>query len=224
MPHILVIEDQKNLLRSITQTLRESGYEADGAGTLETADRLMSSTVDLVVLDLMLPDGSGLDWLSELRARGIATPVLVLTARDAIEDRVSGLDTGADDYLVKPFALDELMARIRALLRRDAHSPRPILSYGNVTVDLVARTAYRSSELIPLQNRQLELLAYLIAHADQVVTRDMIAREVWKETTATWTNVIEVQINQLRKKLDTPGDPSILHTVRGQGYLLGDAP
>lgn len=224
MPHILVIEDQKNLLRSITQTLRESGYDADGADTLEVASQLMSPTTDLVVLDLMLPDGSGLEWLSKQRAEGIATPVLVLTARDAIEDRVAGLDTGADDYLVKPFALDELLARIRALLRRDSHSGRSTLSYGNVTVDLVTRTARRGSEVIPLQNRQLELLAYLIAHASEVVTRDMIAREVWKETTATWTNVIEVQINQLRKKLDTPGQPPILHTVRGQGYLLGDVP
>lgn len=224
MPYILVIEDQKNLLRSITQTLRESGYEADGADTLEAACRLMSPTTDLVVLDLMLPDGSGLEWLSKQRAQGIATPVLVLTARDAIEDRVAGLDTGADDYLVKPFALDELLARIRALLRRDSRSGRSILSFGNVTVDLVTRTACRGSEIIPLQNRQLELLAYLIAHANEVVTRDMIAREVWKETTATWTNVIEVQINQLRKKLDLPGQPPILHTVRGQGYLLGDIP
>jgi DNA-binding response OmpR family regulator len=224
MPHILVIEDQKNLLRSITQALRESGYEADGADTLGAANRLMSPTIDLVVLDLMLPDGAGMEWLSQQRSAGIAMPVLVLTARDAIEDRVAGLDAGADDYLVKPFALDELMARIRALLRRDSRSGRTILYYGNVTVDLVARTARRGSELIPLQNRQLELLAYLIAHANEVVTREMIAREVWKETTATWTNVIEVQINQLRKKLDTPGQPPILHTVRGQGYLLGDVP
>jgi DNA-binding response OmpR family regulator len=127
MPHILVIEDQKNLLRSITQALRESGYEADGADTLGAANRLMSPTIDLVVLDLMLPDGAGMEWLSQQRSAGIAMPVLVLTARDAIEDRVAGLDAGADDYLVKPFALDELMARIRALLRRDSRSGRTIL-------------------------------------------------------------------------------------------------
>jgi DNA-binding response OmpR family regulator len=136
---------------------------------------------------------------------------------------VAGLDAGADDYLVKPFALDELLARIRALLRRDAQTSRTQLSFNDLTVDLVARTARRGSRTISLQNRQLELLAYLMAHANQVVTREMIARDVWKESTATWTNVIEVQINQLRKKLEQPDQPAILHTVRGQGYLLGDA-
>ncbi len=222
--HILVIEDQKNLLRSITRTLRESGFETDAAESIATANQLMSARVDLVVLDLMLPDGSGLDWLSSLRASGDNTPVLILTARDTIEDRVSGLDGGADDYLVKPFALDELLARIRALLRRDAQSNRTVLTLGDLIVDLTSRTAQRGNKPILLQNRQLELLAYLMSHANQVVTREMIARDVWKESTATWTNVIEVQINQLRKKLEQPGQPIILHTVRGQGYLLGDAP
>jgi DNA-binding response OmpR family regulator len=224
MSRILVIEDQKHLLRSITQTLRESGYDAEGAETLEAADQCMTPAIDLVVLDLMLPDGSGLDWLLRLRAAGVTTPVLVLTARDAIEDRVAGLDTGADDYLVKPFALNELMARIRALLRRDTYGSRPILTWGELAVDLVSRTAHRGTESLALQNRQLELLAYLVSHANQIVTREMIARDVWKEPTATWTNVIEVQINQLRKKLELPGRPPLLHTVRGQGYLLGDAP
>ncbi|WP_339910370.1 response regulator transcription factor [Symmachiella dynata] len=222
--HILVIEDQKNLLRSITRTLRETGFETDAAESIATANQLMSARVDLVVLDLMLPDGSGLDWLSSLRASGDNTPVLILTARDTIEDRVSGLDGGADDYLVKPFALDELLARIRALLRRDAQSNRTVLTLGDLIVDLTSRTAQRGNKPILLQNRQLELLAYLMSHTNQVVTREMIARDVWKESTATWTNVIEVQINQLRKKLEQPGQPIILHTVRGQGYLLGDAP
>ena len=222
--HILVIEDQKNLLRSITRTLRESGFETDAAESIATANQLMSARVDLVVLELMLPDGSGLDWLSSLRASGDNTPVLILTARDTIEDRVSGLDGGADDYLVKPFALDELLARIRALLRRDAQSNRTVLTLGDLIVDLTSRTAQRGNKPILLQNRQLELLAYLMSHTNQVVTREMIARDVWKESTATWTNVIEVQINQLRKKLEQPGQPIILHTVRGQGYLLGDAP
>lgn len=224
MPQILVIEDQKNLLRSVTQTLREAGFDVEGTETLESATQLMSAVVDLVVLDLMLPDGSGLDWLTKLRTVGNKTPVLVLTARDSIEDRVFGLDAGADDYLVKPFSLDELMARIRALLRRDAHASRTLLSFGDLTVDLVSRTAHRGGELLSLQNRQLELLAYLMSHGNQVVTRGMIARDVWKEPTATWTNVIEVQINQLRKKLEQSGRPAILHTVRGQGYLLGENP
>ena len=224
MPRILVIEDQPNLLRSLTRTLTESGFQTEVAATLQVARQVMSPVVDLILLDLMLPDGNGLDWLRDLRAAGDRTPVLVLTARDAIDDRVAGLDTGADDYLVKPFALDELLARIRALLRRDSTPAATSLSVGSLTVDLLARTASRDSEPLALQNRQLELLVYLMQHANQVVTREMIARDVWKEPTATWTNVIEVHINQLRKQLERPGQPILLHTVRGQGYLLGDGP
>jgi len=224
MPQILVVEDQTNLLRSILRTLNESGFEPQAAETLSRATSLMSASIDLVVLDLMLPDGSGLEWLHALRAAGNKTPVLILTARDSIEDRVAGLDTGADDYLIKPFALDELLARIRALLRRNAQSNEQEFTFGDLTVNLASRTVRRGDRSISLQNRQLELLAYLLAHANQIVTRDMIARDVWKESTATWTNVIEVQINQLRKKVEEPGQPSMLHTVRGQGYLLGDPP
>jgi len=206
------------------RSLKESGFEPEAAETLAAATSLISSRVDLVVLDLMLPDGSGLEWLIQLRATGNKTPVLILTARDTIEDRVSGLDSGADDYLVKPFALDELLARIRALLRRDAQTNEKEFSFGDLTVNLVSRTVCRGERSISLQNRQLELLAYLISHANQIVTRDMISRDVWKESTATWTNVIEVQINQLRKKIEEPGQATILHTVRGHGYLLGDPP
>ncbi|QDT91501.1 Response regulator MprA [Gimesia algae] len=224
MPQILIVEDQTNLLRSIMRTLSESGFEPDAAETLGAATQKMSSRIDLVVLDLMLPDGSGLEWLKQLRATGNKIPVLILTARDSIEDRVSGLDMGADDYLVKPFALDELLARIRALLRRDAQANEREFSFGDLTVNLVSRIVRRGDRSISLQNRQLELLAYLISHANQIVTREMISRDVWKESTATWTNVIEVQINQLRKKIEKPGQTAILHTVRGQGYLLGDPP
>ncbi|QDV48385.1 Response regulator MprA [Gimesia fumaroli] len=206
------------------RTLSESGFEPEAAETLGAATQKMSSRIDLVVLDLMLPDGSGLEWLKQLRATGNKIPVLILTARDSIEDRVSGLDMGADDYLVKPFALDELLARIRALLRRDAQANEREFSFGDLTVNLVSRIVRRGDRSISLQNRQLELLAYLISHANQIVTREMISRDVWKESTATWTNVIEVQINQLRKKIEKPGQTAILHTVRGQGYLLGDPP
>ncbi|WP_339733606.1 response regulator transcription factor [uncultured Gimesia sp.] len=224
MSRILVVEDQANLLRSIMRALSESGFKPEAAETLSRATSLMSSNIDLIVLDLMLPDGSGLECLREFRAAGNKTPVLILTARDSIEDRVAGLDIGADDYLVKPFALDELLARIRALLRRDAQTNEREFSFRDLTVNLVSRTVRRGERSISLQNRQLELLAYLISHANQIVTREMIARDVWKESTATWTNVIEVQINQLRKKIEEPGQTSILHTVRGQGYLLGDTP
>lgn len=224
MPQILVVEDQTNLLRSIVRALNEAGYQAEPAESLSQASQQMSADVDLVILDLMLPDGSGLNWLQALRETGSRTPVLILTARDSIEDRVTGLDMGADDYLVKPFALDELLARIRALLRREKNPVEQIVTWQDLTVNLLSRTVERAGRSIDLQNRQLELLAYLMSHADQVVSREMIARDVWKEPTATWTNVIEVQINQLRKKIEAPDQAPILHTIRGEGYRLGEQP
>ncbi|MBI1349300.1 response regulator [bacterium] len=224
MSHILVIEDAPRLLRSIVRTLEESGYTTASAQTLAEAARLLAYNVDAIVLDLMLPDGSGLDWLAQIRAANNQTPVLILTARDAITDRVAGLDTGADDYLVKPFSLEELLARIRALLRREVRSASTLLTLGALSVDLLKRTATREGIPLELQNRQLELLIFLMRHANEIVSREMIAHEVWREPTATWTNVIEVHMTQLRKQLDRTGSPTILHTVRGRGYLLGDAP
>ncbi len=224
MSHILVIEDAPRLLRNIVRTLEESGYTTASAPTLAEATRLLSPSVALIVLDLMLPDGHGLDWLAQIRASNNRTPVLILTARDAISDRVAGLDTGADDYLVKPFSLDELLARLRALLRRDLHSESTLLSLGSLSIDLLNRVATREGIALELQNRQIELLIFLMRHANEIVSREMIARDVWKEPTATWTNVIEVHMTQLRKQLDRPGCPAILHTVRGRGYVLGDAP
>ena len=223
MSRILIIEDHPNLLRSISQALHESGFEAIPAATLQAATSIFSSEIDLVILDLMLPDGNGLDWLAKLRANRNAVPVLVLTARDSIRDRVEGLDQGADDYLIKPFALDELLARVRALLRREDRSASSSLSVGDLQVDLVTRSVFRGKRTIELQARQFELLVFLMMHAGQIVTREMIAANVWKEPSATWTNVIEVHVNQLRKKLESLDRPAILHTVRGKGYRLGDA-
>ncbi len=223
MPRILVIEDHPNLLRSITQALCESGFEAIPAATLQLATNEFSSDVDLVILDLMLPDGHGLDWLGNLRATGSAVSVLVLTARDSITDRVHGLDKGADDYLIKPFAFDELLARVRALLRRETRQMISTLVVADLQIDLVARKVFRAKEQIELQPRQFDLLAFLMTYSGQIVTREMIATGVWKDSSATWTNVIEVHVNQLRKKLESPDQPAILHTVRGKGYRLGDA-
>lgn len=224
MPAILVIEDHPNLQSSILRILSEAGYDATAASTLAAARTSLSPMINLVILDLMLPDGSGLDWLAEIRSSGNRVPVLILTAKDSIRDRISGLDQGADDYLVKPFSLDELLARIRALLRRDANPSSATMTVADLCVDLIHRTAVRGKTTLSLQNRQLELLIYLLRHVNQIVTRDMIARDVWKEPTVTWTNVIEVHINQLRKQLNRAGDAPLLHTVRGQGYVLGDAP
>lgn len=224
MSLILVVEDEPRLLTSIVRTLQESGYATLQAETLSEATRNFSEKVDLVLLDLMLPDGSGIDWMTRLRDKDDATPVLVLTARDAVEDRVVGLDAGADDYLVKPFAWDELLARIRVILRRGTRLDSTQLAFGPITVDLINRRAQRNGVPLNLQNRQLEILIYLMKHGDQVVTREMLARDVWNEPTTTWTNVIQVHINHLRKELEANGQSPILHTVRGQGYVLGDVP
>lgn len=223
MQRILVIEDHPNLLRSITQALCESGFEATSAATLKSATEQFSSEIDLVILDLMLPDGNGLDWLAKMRANRNAVPVLILTARDSVSDRVHGLDQGADDYLIKPFAFDELLARVRALLRRDTQSTSSSVCVADLQIDLVTRAVFRGNERIELQARQFELLAFLMTHCGQIVTREMIAANVWKDSSATWTNVIEVHVNQLRKKLESPDRPVILHTVRGKGYRLGEA-
>jgi len=226
MSQVLVVEDQPNLLRSIIAATTEAGFVTAGATTLaEAAERLAAGT-DLIILDIMLPDGSGLDWLRALRSSQNNIPVLLLTARDSIQDRVAGLDCGADDYLVKPFSIDELLARMRALLRRcttELQNESQRLEFQDLQLDLIERTVLRGGRSIDLQPRQFELLVFLIRNRNQIVTREMIAETVWKQPDATWTNVIEVHINYLRKKLEIPGSPQILQTVRGSGYRLGDA-
>ncbi|MFO1003360.1 MAG: response regulator transcription factor [Planctomycetaceae bacterium] len=226
MSRVLVVEDQPNLLRSIVSATTEAGFVVVGASTLSDAAEHFRDPPDLVILDIMLPDGSGLEWLKRLRDAANDVPILLLTARDSIEDRVRGLDGGADDYLVKPFSIDELLARMRALLRRarseGQNEPR-VLQVHDIQIDLLSRTVVRNGRSIELQPRQFELLAFLMQNANQIVSREMIAASVWKQPDATWTNVIEVHINHLRKKLELPGTTPILQTVRGQGYRLGDA-
>lgn len=221
MSKVLVVEDQPNLLRSVAQALSEAGFQSLTAGTLAEATVALRSGVDLMILDVMLPDGSGLEWLRSLRAEGNSTLVLMLTARDSVDDRIVGLETGADDYMVKPFALNELLARVRALLRRDMRQLATNLTVEDMTLDLLARTVRRGTVQLDLPQRQFELLAYLMKHPGETVSRQMIAEHVWKESSATWTNVIEVQVNQLRKKLHLEGLPPVLHTVRGRGYRIG---
>ena len=226
MFQVLVVEDQPNLLRSIVTATTEAGFAAEGAATLAAATERLTADPDIVILDIMLPDGSGLNWLKTLRANANDVPVLLLTARDSIRERVLGLDCGADDYLIKPFSIDELLARMRALVRRRSPEHRhesTKLDCEDLHVDLVARTVFRGGRSIELQPRQFELLVFLMRNRNQIVTREMIAETVWKQSDATWTNVIEVHINQLRKKLESPDSPAILQTVRGSGYRLGDA-
>jgi DNA-binding response OmpR family regulator len=224
MTRILVVEDQRSLLRNLVRGLGEEGYEVVAAASVTEARQALGRKPDVLLLDVMLPDGSGFDFLRQLRSEGFGQPILVLTARDSVDDRVRGLDAGADDYLVKPFSFNELLARLRALLRRGSLEQQAILRVEGLEIDRLKRVATRNGVALDLSNRQFELLSYLMQHAHSVVTREMIARDVWRESTATWTNVIEVHIAQLRRKIERPDWPQLLHTVRGQGYLLGKTP
>jgi two-component system copper resistance phosphate regulon response regulator CusR len=223
MPRLLVVEDQKKLLNSLKSGLEEEGYVVVAAATGEQGYYTATSEpVDAIILDLMLPGRDGIRVLRDLRANGFSRPVLILTARDAVEDRVLGLDCGADDYLVKPFAFAELLARLRALLRRDVSGRELVLRADDLEVDLLAHRVVRGGVELDLTKREYELLEYLLRHKNAAVTRDMIARDVWKEVTGAPTNAIDVYITMLRKKVERPGARQLIHTVRGVGYALRD--
>jgi DNA-binding response OmpR family regulator len=223
MARVLIVEDQKRLLGSLQRGLEEEGYEVGTAATGEDGYYLATTqSFDAIVLDLMLPGRDGLQVLQDLRAHGFAKPILILTSRDAVEDRVKGLDSGADDYLVKPFAFAELLARLRALLRRSLADRELVLRADNLEMDLLARRVVRDGLELELSKREFELLEFLLRHKNMTVTRDMIGREVWKEPDGMWTNVIEVCINSLRRKVEQPGQRQLIQTVRGVGYALRD--
>jgi DNA-binding response OmpR family regulator len=225
MPRLLVVEDERKILRSLEQGLQAEGYEVVTATNGDEGDRLAAAQpFDCLVLDLMLPGRNGLEVLANLRRMGKATPVLILTARDTVEDRVTGLDAGADDYLVKPFAFAELLARLRVLLRRGQPERMTMLRAGDLEMDLLARRVVRGGEEVPLTQREFEVLEYLLRHQGQAVTREMLGRDVWKEPNHALTNVIEVYITLLRRKLEKPGHGPLIHTVRGVGYQLGEGP
>jgi len=219
----LVVEDERKLAHVVTSALEEEHYDVVTSGTGEDGFfRANAEVFDLVVLDIMLPGRSGLEILQTLRQRHIDTPVLILTARDGVDDRVLGLDLGADDYLVKPFALPELLARIRALLRRGRPSEALRLKTSDLELDLVTRRANRGHRLLDLTVREFDLLEYLLRHQGHLVSREMLAREVWKEPrrATPLDNVIDVQMARLRKKVDVEGQPRLIHTVRGVGFVL----
>lgn len=219
---VLVVEDQRALLESLACALREEGYEVTTASCVTDARPLaMDSMVDAMLLDMMLPDGDGLELLRELRHDGFHKPVLVLTARQRVEDRVTALNAGADDYVVKPFSFDELLARLRAILRRTSGSDCDRLTVGDLSLDLVTRRVLRCGHDCKLTQREFELLLYLMQRSPETVDREGIAREVWRESNASWSNVIEVQINHLRRKIERKDWPCLLHTQRGKGYWLG---
>ncbi|MBS2022782.1 MAG: response regulator transcription factor [Deltaproteobacteria bacterium] len=220
---ILVVEDYAPLAQSICGTLRENGYAADHVADGEEALAFgQTGNYDAVVLDLMLPKLDGLSVLSKLRAQGIDTPVLILTARDGVRDRVQGLDEGAYDYLVKPFALAELLARLRALIRRRYNTARNTVQIGDLVVDSSARKVTRAGQLVHLSAREFALLEYLASRKGQVVTRAEIWDHVYDFASEPSSNVVDVYIGYLRKKIDHGQASRLLHTRRGQGYLLGE--
>jgi len=220
---ILVVEDEIKVANALKEGLEDERYEAVLAQTGEDAFfRINTEQFDVIVLDVMLPGRDGLQILTSIRKHGIHTPVLLLTARDTLEDRVAGLNSGADDYLVKPFAFAELLARIRALLRRGRTSETLRLGIGDLDMDLVTRRVTRGGHAIELTTREFELLEYLLRHHGQVVLRDTLAREVWKETTrgTPLNNVIDVHIARLRRKVDLDQPIKLIHTIRGVGFML----
>jgi len=220
---IIVVEDETKVAGALREGLELENYEVVVAPTGEEGFFLVNAEeFDLVVLDLMLPGRDGIQVLSTLRKRGLQTPVLILTARDAIEDRVEGLDKGADDYLVKPFAFPELLARVRALLRRGRTEQAVQLRLADLEMDAVTRKARRRGQYLELTAREFELLEYLLRHKEQVVSREMLARHVWKESVRATPldNVMDVHINRLRRKVDEPFDRKLIHTVRGVGFVL----
>jgi len=220
---ILVVEDEGKVAQALDEGLGREGYSVtvarDGVAGRSLAE---ASPFDLVVLDLMLPGGSGFEILAVLRTRDRRVPVLILTARDAVEDRVLGLDAGADDYLVKPFAFPELLARIRALMRRGTAEAVTRLTVGDLDMDLLARRVERDGKVLDLTAREFELLEYLLRSRGRVVSREMLARDVWKETqrATPLDNVIDVHIARLRRKVDDPFAVKLIHTVRGIGFVV----
>jgi DNA-binding response OmpR family regulator len=220
---ILVVEDERKVANALREGLEGERYEVLVERTGEGAFfRITTEQFDAVLLDLTLPGRDGLKILKAVRERGIKTPVLVLTARDTLQDRVVGLDAGADDYLVKPFAFTELLARLRALVRRGRAAETPRLAIGDLDMHLITREVTRGGRRVELTVREFELLEYLLRHQGQVVSRETLARDVWKETARTTPldNVIDVHIARLRRKVDADQAAKLIHTVRGVGFVL----
>jgi two-component system copper resistance phosphate regulon response regulator CusR len=221
---LLVVEDDPKLARVIARGLREVSYAVDVTG--DGADALVQASVnsyDAIVLDVMLPGTDGLSVCRELRSRGIRTPILMLTARDAIADRIAGLDTGADDYLTKPFDFGELLARLRALLRRPEALQPVQMRIADLEIDALARAVTRAGVAIALTSKEYALLELLARHAGQVVSRADIVAHVWDDNHDPFTNAVEVYVNRLRGKIDREPWTPLIHTKRGAGYILTDS-
>ncbi len=218
---LLIVEDEKKVASFIKRGLEEEGYAVDVARDGEEGLAMALDGVhDLFILDIGLPKMNGLQVLGELRKRNVATPVLLLTVRATIEDKVLGLDAGADDYLTKPFAFQELVARIRALLRRRAEGSPALLTFSNLVLDPARRAVSRGGQKIDLTAKEFSILEYFMRNAGRVLTRTQIIEHVWDYDFDTGTNLVDVYVNYLRKKVDSDREPKLIHTVRGVGYVL----
>ena len=219
---VLIVEDERKISAYVKRGLEESGYAVDAAYTgREALDWAESAPYDVIILDILLPEMDGLAVCRELRRQKNRTPILMLTARDAIDDRVAGLDAGADDYLVKPFAIKELLARLRALSRRAGDLPKsPIMQFADLTLDTSTRQVKRNGRTIELAAKEYAVLECLIREPERVLTRTLIAEHVWNYDTFNQSNVVDVYIRNLRRKIDDGFDVKLIHTVRGAGYRL----
>ena len=223
--HLLVIEDYPPLQQSLTKGLRAAGFAVDG--TRDGREGLwyaMGNEYDVIILDLMLPGMDGLEILKKIRSKGRKVHVLILTAKDTVQDRVIGLDLGADDYLVKPFAFEELLARVRALLRRSYRQKNPSIKIKDLRIALTTQRVWRGREEIQLTPREYALLEYLAIRAGQMVSRSDIWEHVYEFSSSAYSNVVDVYIGYLRKKIEPSDKPALIHTVRGRGYSLGEEP
>ena len=220
---ILVVEDEERVAQFIQKGLKEEGHAVDVSYDGEDGGFLAEvNDYDLIILDLMLPKKNGLQTCKEIRDHGVNTPVLMLTARDSVEDKVRGLDAGADDYLAKPFAFEELLARVRALLRRQSESKTPTLKIADLELDPMSRQVTRSGKPIRLTTKEYALLEYLLRNPKKVLSRTLIGEHVWDMNFDPESNVIDVYVSHLRTKVDKGFEPPLIHTLRGQGYILSD--
>jgi two-component system OmpR family response regulator len=218
----LVVEDDRSIGEFVARGLREAGFAVDEAGDGETGlEAAVAAPYDVAIVDVMLPKRDGLSLIEALRGRGVTTPVLILSARRTVDDRVRGLQAGGDDYLTKPFAFAELLARVQALVRRATRAPEPTsLTVDDVTLDLLSRRVTRAGVPLDLRPREFALLEYLMRNVGRVVSKTMILSHVWDYSFDPQTNVVDVLVSRLREKIDRPFDKKLLHTVRGVGYVL----
>jgi heavy metal response regulator len=221
---VLLVEDERRISAYVKRGLEEEGYAVDAVYTgQEALDWAEAAAYDLIILDILLPELDGISACRELRRRGDRTPVLMLTARDTVDDRVAGLDAGADDYLVKPFAMKELLARLRALNRRSTEQPKsPVMQVADLNLDTRTHQVRRSGKRIELAAKEYAVLECLMREPGRVLTRTMIAEHVWNYDTFNQSNVVDVYVRNLRRKIDDPFDKKLIHTLRGAGYLISD--